>query len=189
MNHTTRWLNVCRWLPLLALPVLPLYAADITPEMQPKIDKYKTQAVQWAADPLIVSAVKEANAKGPIPGLGNAKWRELKETDPVVTGFVTNAVGKKLTQWMNADAAGINKIVLSGAKSQRVAFTSMPAIYLGKGKPNFDAAMEGKVWQQGESKPDPSTNIDTVQIAAPVKDGDKTIGVLLVSLTADNLKK
>lgn len=189
MNVIGSWTRLCRWFPVLLLPTVPLYAADITPAMQPKIDKYKKQAVQWAADPTVVSAVKEANAKGPIPGMGNAKWRELKETDPVVTAFVTNPAGQKLTQWMNADAQGINKIVLSGAKSQRVAFTSMPAIYLGKGKPNFDEAMNGKVWQQGESKPDPSTNIDTVQIAAPVKDGDKVIGVLLVSLTADSLKK
>lgn len=189
MNVIGSWTRLCRWFPVLLLPTVPLYAADITPAMQPKIEKYKKQAVQWAADPTVVSAVKEANAKGPIPGMGNAKWRELKETDPVVTAFVTNPAGQKLTQWMNADAQGINKIVLSGVKSQRVAFTSMPAIYLGKGKPNFDEAMNGKVWQQGESKPDPSTNIDTVQIAAPVKDGDKVIGVLLVSLTADSLKK
>lgn len=167
----------------------PLQAGDITPKMQPKIDTYKKQAAAWAADPLIVQSVREANAKGPIPGMGNAKWKELKESDPVVQGFVTNPVGQLLTKWMNADAKGINKIVLSGAKSQRVAFTSMPAIYLGKGKPNFDESMGGMVWQQGESKPDPSTNIDTVQISAPVKDGGKVIGVLLVSLTADNLKK
>ena len=176
-------------LPLLLLAFGTAHGADITPAMDAKIAKYKKQAVQWAADPAIVAAVKDANAKGPIPGLGNAKWRELKETDPTVTAFVNNPAGQKLTQWMNADAQGINKIVLSGAKSQRVAFTSMPAIYLGKGKPNFDVAMGGKVWQQPESKPDPSTNIDTVQIAAPVKDGDKVIGVLLVSLTADVLKK
>lgn len=167
----------------------PALAGDITAKMQPKIDTYKKQAAAWAADPQIVNAVKEANAKGPLPGMGNAKWRELKETDPLVQGFATNPTGQLLTKWMTADAQGINKIVLSGDKSQRVAFTSMPAIYIGKGKPNFDEAMEGKLWQQGESKPDPSTNIDTVQIAAPVKDGGKVIGVLLVSLTADNLKK
>lgn len=164
-------------------------AGDITPKMQPNIDQYKKQAVLWAADPLIVQSVKEANAKGPIDGLGNAKWREMKESDPVVQGFVANPAGQLLTKWMNADAKGINKIVLSGAKSQRVAFTSMPAIYIGKGKPNFDESIGGKVWQQPESKPDPSTNIDTVQISAPVKDDGKVIGVLLISLTADNLKK
>ncbi len=174
---------------LVSLVCPALSAGDITPKMQPRIDQYKKQAVAWAADPAIVHAVKNSNVNGPIPGMGNAKWRELKETDPVVRAFIANTAGQLLTKWMNADAKGINKIVLSGAKSQRVAFTSMPAIYLGKGKPNFDEAMSGKLWQQGESKPDPSTNIDTVQIAAPVKDGNNVIGVLLVSLTADNLKK
>jgi hypothetical protein len=163
-------------------------AADLTPKMQPKIDAYKKQAVVWAADPLIIKAVKESNAKGPIPMMGNAKWRELKETDPIVKGFIDNPAGQIITKWMNADAKGINKIVLSGDRSHRVAFTSMPAIYIGKGKPNFDDAFDGKVWQQSESKPDPSTNIDTVQIAAPVKDGGTVIGVLLVSLTAANLQ-
>lgn len=164
-------------------------AGDVTPKMQPKIDAYKKQAVAWAADAQIVAAVKESNAKGPIPQMGNAKWRDLKENDPVVASLVSSPTGQLLTKWMNADAKGINKIVLSGDKSHRVAFTSMPAIYLGKGRPNFDTSMEdGKVWQQPDSKPDPSTNIDTVQISAPVKDGNKVIGVLLVSLTAASLQ-
>lgn len=163
-------------------------AADITPKMQLKIDTYKKQCADWAAAPSIVKAVKDANAQGPISGMGNAKWHELKETDPIVSSFVTSATGQLLSKWMNADAKGINKIVLSGNKSQRVAFTSMPSIYIGKGKPNFDEAFEGKLWHQGESKPDPSTNIDTVQIAAAVKDGSTVIGVLLVSLTAANLQ-
>lgn len=166
----------------------PSWAGDVTFKMQPRIDAYKKQAVAWAANPLIVQSVRESNAKGPIPMMGNAKWRELKENDPIVKGHVDNPAGQLLTRWMNADANGINKIVLSGDKSHRVAFTSMPAVYIGKGKPNFDEAFGGEVWQQGESKPDPSTNIDTVQIAAPVKDGGKVIGVLLVSLTAPNLK-
>ena len=186
MTHSKRLLLIAL---TMLFPVAPLLAGDITSKMQSKIDQYKQQAAAWAADPLVVQAVKEANANGPIAGLGNAKWRELKETDTVVQSFVTNPAGQLLTKSMNADAQGINKVVLSGDKSQRVAFTSMPAIYIGKGKPNFDEAMEGKLWQQGESKPDPSTNIDTVQIAAPVKDGGKVIGVLLVSLTADTLKK
>jgi hypothetical protein len=164
-------------------------AGDVTAKMQPKIDAYKKQAVTWAADPLIVKAVKDSNTAGPLAGMGNAKWRDLKEGDPAVKGLVDSPTGQLLTKWMIADAKGINKIVLSGDKSHRVAFTSMPAVYLGKGRPNFDTSMnDGKVWQQGESKPDPSTNIDTVQISAPVKDGGTVIGVLLVSLTAANLQ-
>ena len=165
-----------------------VWAGDVTPKMQPKIDAYKKQMLVWAADPQIIKAVKEANAKGPLPQMGNAKWRELKEKDPVVMALVDNAAGKRMTKWLNDDPKHINKIVLSGDKSHRVAFTSMPAVYIGKGKPNFDTSYhDGKVWQQGESKPDPSTNIDSVQISAPVKDGGKVIGVLLVALTVSNL--
>ena len=184
---STLFLNI--WALLAAVIVTtPVWAADVTPKMQPKIDAYKKQAAVWAMDPVIVKAVKESNAKGPIPMLGNAKWRELKESDPIVKGLVDNPAGQRLTKWMNADPKGINKIVLSGDKSHRVAFTSMPAIYIGKGKPNFDESFSGKVWQQGESKPDPSTNIESVQISAPVKNGNDVIGVLLVSLTAANLQ-
>lgn len=172
----------------LSLVAPGVVAGDITPKMQPKIDAYKKKAAEWAANPEIVKAVKEANAKGPIAGMGNAKWRELKEDDPIVSGLVTSSIGQLLTKLMAADAKGINKIVLSGIKGQRVAFTSMPAVYIGKGRPNFDDSIDGKPWQQGESKPDPSTDIDTVQISAPVKDGSEVIGVLLVSLTAANLK-
>lgn len=181
------FLNI--WALLAAVIVTtPVWAADVTPKMQPKIDSYKKQAAVWAMDPVIVKAVKESNAKGPIPMLGNAKWRELKESDPIVKGLVDNPAGQRLTKWMNADAKGINKIVLSGDKSHRVAFTSMPAIYIGKGKPNFDESFSGKAWQQGESKPDPSTNIESVQISVPVKSGNDVIGVLLVSLTAASLQ-
>lgn len=187
MNNKMKSL-LCNFAIALSLLSNFAFAGDITPKMQTKIDTYKKQSAIWAADPAIVKAVKDTNTQGPISGMGNAKWRELKETDPIVSGFVTNATGQLLTKWMNADAKGINKIVLSGNKSQRVAFTSMPAIYIGKGKPNFDEAFGGKLWNQGESKPDPSTDIDSVQIAAPVKDGKDVIGVLLISLTAANLK-
>ena len=187
MNKMMKY-AMCSGMTALGLIASLAIAADITPKMQIKIDTYKKQAEVWAADPAIVKAVKEANTQGPTSGMGNAKWRELKEADPIVSVFVSSATGQLLTKWMNADAKGINKVVLSGNKSHRVAFTSMPAIYIAKGKPNFDEAFDGKLWNQGESKPDPSTDIDTVQIAAPVKDGKEVIGVLLVSLTAASLK-
>lgn len=171
----------------LSFALASAQAADITPKMQKSLLAYKTKIVKWAADPVIVKAVKEANAKGPIPMMGNAKWREIAPKDPLIAGFETNPAGQLITKWMNEDPKGINKIVISGNRSHRVAFTSMPAIYIGKGKPNFDEAFAGKVWQQPESKPDPSTQIDSVQIAAPIKDGVEVIGVLLVSLTAANL--
>lgn len=183
---------VLRWTVLgaaLTIVSIASFAAPITLKMQPNIDQYKRQATLWATEFMIVQAVKEANAKGPIAGLDNAKWRKLKEADPVVQSFITSPSGEQLTRWMEDDTRGINKIVLSGAQGQCVAFTTKPTLYFAKGFPNFDAAMNSEVWQQPESKPDSRNNIDTVQIAVPVKDDNKVIGVLLVNLNADNLKK
>lgn len=48
------------------------------------------KAQEWAAHAEIVKAVRESNAKGPIPGMMNAKGRELKENDPFVTALIDN---------------------------------------------------------------------------------------------------
>ena len=165
------------------------YAGAITPTMQQKVDEYKAKAATLAADPALIKAVKEANAKGPIPGMDNAKWEPIPESDPVAAEMVNNPAGKLLTQWMNADVKGMNKLVLTGKHGQRFAFTSKPASYMSKDKAHFSESFTGKVWQMKEAQPDPSTKVEAVQITVPVKDGKEVIGVLLLSLTADNLMK
>ena len=166
-----------------------VYAGAITPAMQQKVEAYKVKAATLAADPALVKAVKEANAQGAIPGMDNSKWEPIPDTDPVAAQMVNNLAGKLLTQWMKADANGLNKLVLTGKYGQRFAFTSKPVSYMSKDKPHFSESFAGKVWQMKEVQPDPSTKIETVQITVPVKDGNEIIGVLLLSLTADNLMK
>ena len=165
------------------------YAGAITPAMQTKIDAYKTKATSLAADAALIKSIKEANVKGAITGMDNAKWEALSESDPVAAEMVSNAAGKLVTQWMNADAKGLNKLVVTGMYGQRFAFTSKPASYMSKDKSHFSESFTGKTWQMKETQPDPSTKIETVQITVPVKDGKEIIGVLLLSLTADNLMK
>lgn len=165
------------------------WAGAITPEMQQKIDAYKAKAATMAADPALIQAVKEANTKGPIAGLDNAKWEKLADNSPVASEMVNNAAGKLLTKWMNEDTKSLNKLVLTGKQGNRFAFTSKPASYMSKDKTHFSESFTGKNWQMKETQPDPSTKIETVQITVPVKDGGNTIGVLLLSLTADNLRK
>ena len=89
------------------------WAGAITPEMQQKIDAYKAKAATMAADPALIKSVKEANAKGPIAGLDNAKWEKLAEDSPVASEMVSNAAGKLLTKWMNEDSKSLNKLVLT----------------------------------------------------------------------------
>src|SRR3569833_3439979 len=120
------FLNI--WMLLAAVIVTtPVRAADVTPKMQPKIDTYKKQAAMWAMDPVIVKAVKESNAKGPIPMLGNAKWRELKESDPIVKSLVDNPAGQRLTKWMNAGPGGGGGGGRAGGGGRRGAGAAGPA--------------------------------------------------------------
>lgn len=165
------------------------WAGAITPDMQKKVDAYKAKATILAADPALVNAVKEANAKGPIAGMDNAKWEPLADNSPIPAEMVSNAAGKLLTKWMNDDALALNKLVLTGKQGNRFAFTSKPSSYLSVDKAHFSQSFAGNIWQMKESQPDPSTKIETVQITVPVKDGSNIIGVLLLSLTADNLSK
>lgn len=174
---------------LLAAYAGAAWSAAITPEMQKKIDAYKTRAAALAADPALVKSVKEANAKGAIAGMDNGKWEQLPETNPVVSEMVTNPAGQLLTKWMSEDAQGLNKLVLTGNQGHRFAFTSKPVSYMSKEKTHFTESFSGKVWQQKEAQPDPSTKIETVQITVPVLDAGQVIGVLLMSLTAENLRK
>ncbi|KAB2319835.1 hypothetical protein F8A86_07375 [Betaproteobacteria bacterium SCN1] len=82
-------------------------------------------------------------------------------------------------------AAGVTSAMQPGID----AYKKQAAAGLGKGHPNFDVSFgDGKVWQQAESRPDPSTNIESARISVPVKSGGEAIGVLPVSLTAANLK-
>ena len=48
--------------------VLPVYSGEITLKMNQKIEAYKKKAVEWAANPTIIKAVQESNAKGPHYG-------------------------------------------------------------------------------------------------------------------------
>lgn len=164
-------------------------AAPITPEMQQKIDAYKMKAEMMASAPALVKSVKEANARGAVLGMENTKWEQLPENNPVVSEMVNNDAGQLLTKWMKEDAQGLNKLVLTGSYGQRFAFTSKPASYMSKEKMHFSESFSGKNWQMKDSQPDPSTKIETVQITVPVRDAGQVIGVLLLSLTADNLRK
>ena len=165
------------------------WSAAITPEMQQKVDAYIARAAVLAADPALVKSVKEANAKGAIASMDNGKWEPLPETSPVVSEMVSSSAGQLLNKWMGDDAKGLNKLVLTGNQGQRFAFTSKPISYMSKEKTHFTESFSGKVWQQKETQPDPSTKIETVQITVPVRDAGQIIGVLLMSLTAENLRK
>lgn len=139
---------------------------------------------QWAADPTLVSAVKEANAKGGLlPGMTVGKWDGLEESDPVVKSLQTSPAGVKLAA-LNQDK-GISKLYLRDEKGNLVASTSKPLLFNNFSRPQFASCFKSEApWNANEVKSDPSTGVKGVHLCVPVLDGKHAIGVLHSSVNA-----
>jgi hypothetical protein len=168
----------------LAFAHVAASAADPLPApLQAKVDTYKKKLVEWAANPIVVAAVKESNAKGGLAGMTNGKWNDLDEKDPVVKAFETSKAGVLVNKW--EEDKNINKLIARDEKGNIVAANGKPLLYNNASRPAFANAIKGQVWDDGQVKPDPTTGIKSVQAAAPVMDGGKIVGVIHAGITAE----
>ena len=156
---------------------------DITPDLQAKVDKAKKKLVEWAANPVAISAAKESNAKGGIAGMTNSKWDELNENDPIVKGIQNSAAGKLCKKW-EGDEKGVNKVTIFDEKGNLVASSTKTLLYNAANRPAILGALKGEVWQAPSVKPDPSTQKNSLNISAPIKDGGKIIGLINAAVDA-----
>lgn len=156
--------------------------AEVPAALQPKIDKYKKQLVEWAATPAIVAAVRDANSKG-AGGMTNAKWNDLDEKDPAVVATMSGPVAAMVIKW--EQDKNINKLFVRDQKGNVVVGTAKTLLFNAASRPSVSNALKGSVWHENAVKPDPTTQVKGVQVSAPVLDGGVVIGVLHTSVTAE----
>lgn len=150
-------------------------AEPIPADVQEKIEKYKLKLVEWVANPVILAAIKDANSKGP-GGMSNGDWDDLKDNDPKVEALKTSAAGKLLVKW--EEDKSISKLFIRDEKGNLVAATSKALLFNNFSRPQFANPIKGLPWSASEMKPDPTTQVLSVQIAVPILDGGKPIGVM-----------
>jgi len=161
-------------------------AENLAPEIQTKIDARIAAAVSWAADPVIVAAVRTQNAGVPADysAMTQEKWRALTVLDPFVRSFSKNAAG----QFLKAKRDEVvTEAFLSAANGWKVACIAKPTNWSHHGKDKHEVPMSGKNWQ-GPVELDESSGQQQVQIAVPVLDGGKPIGSLVVGLSLNKIK-
>ena len=79
------------------LALAPVAQAALPAAVQAKVDTYKKKMVEWAANPALIKAANEANAKG-AGGMSNAKWEELADNDAAVQATMTGPI-RRATSW------------------------------------------------------------------------------------------
>ena len=170
--------------------VAPTHAFDITPAVQAELDRQKAAVVAWAADPLVIGAVREQNGRGPIAGMDNVKWKSVRRSDPIVQGLIAAPAGVFLKKRIEASGGALDKAFISAAHGEKVAFAEKTISYLHKGQEKFDAPMgSGKPWQMDKPWFDESLQGYAIQVAAPVLDGGKPIGVIVASVPLAHLER
>ena len=183
--------NPILWVIALVLAmVAPAAALELTPAVQTELDKQKAALVKWAADPVIVAAVTEQNGKGPLAGMDNAKWKTVRRSDPIVQAMVKSPAGEFLKKKIEGSGGALDKAFVSAAHGEKVAFAEKTISYVHKGQGKFDVPMStGKPWQMSKEWFDESLQGYAIQVAVPVMDGGKTIGVIVASVPVSHLEK
>lgn len=148
---------------------------------QDKIDAQIALIKTWAADPVIVDAVRAHNAQlSPEElALDQEKWGARPQLDSLIRGYAKNAVGTFLSTKRNGVIA---EAFVSDAAGYKVGFINKPTFWCHAGKPKHDVPMSGKTWQ-GRIEIDTSTGMRQLQISVPVLDAGKPIGSLVVGLS------
>ena len=169
----------------LAFAAASVGAAEIAPAVQAKIDAKLKQVQEWAADPVVVGAVKAQNDAPPSEhsAMTQAKWKELPVLDPLVRNFTKNPVATLLKAKKDDS---VSEAFVSSADGTKVAFLAKTSGWSHKGKDKHDVPMTGKTWQ-GEVETDESTGLQQIQVGVPVLDGGKPIGSLVVGLSLSKL--
>ena len=164
-------------------------AFEITPAIQAELDRQKRIVAGWAADPVIVKAVVEQNARGPLPGMDNAKWKVLRRSDPIVRVFQSNAAGQFLRAKMEASRGMITEAFLSAAQGEKVAFAEKTTSYIHKGVAKFDVPFTTRGAWQGRPEFDESAQTYQIQISVPVLADGAPVGALVVGVSLTQLEK
>jgi len=174
---------------LLVVAAAAHAAVEVTPGIQAELDRQKKIAAGWAADPVIVKAVAEQNAKGPLAGMDNSKWKLVRRSDPIVRAFQSNPAGQFLRSKMEASGGLITEAFLSAAQGEKVAFAEKTTSYIHKGMPKFDVPFTSRSAWQGRPEFDESAQTYQIQISVPVLVDGQPAGVLVVGISLSQLER
>ncbi len=170
---------------LFLAAVSPVQAADISPEIQKRIDAL---SATWATSPVLVSAIKAQNAKNtPLADIQalDKKWMATPGMAPFMAPILENPAVDELLRLEKATGHVLESFVMDN-QGALVAATNKTSDYWQGDEAKFTEAFKGGqgATHIGKVEFDKSAQSYLMQVSVPVMVDGKAIGAIFVGLDA-----
>jgi len=178
---------------LLAITSLAAAGPKLDPALQAEVEARIAIVQSWSSDPIVVQAVREANASArsmdEIETL-NRDWEAATGVTAFMRTLMENAAARRLRE-LRSSSPEIQEAFLTDAFGANVAITNKTSdFYQGDEVQYLEAFNKGKGGVHiGELALDESIHSYSIHVGVPVLDQGKPIGVLLAAVNVEKLKR
>jgi hypothetical protein len=179
--------------PSLVVSLLLFLGPKLDPGLKAEVEARVPLVRSWAADPVLVEAVRDANAKPytleEIAKL-DARWQATEGVDDFMRAMMETPAARRMRDLRGARTE-MKEAFLTDRLGANVACTNKTSDFYQGDEDKFQVSFaegKGDVFIGALSR-DESTQSYSVQIGAPVMDGSEAIGVLVVTVSVEKLKR
>ena len=162
-------------------------------ELQAEVEARVPIVERWASDPIVVRAVREANQKPRSMAeieLIDAQWQETHGVDDFIRAIIEHPAAARLRELRSANPE-LQEAFVTDRLGANIATTNKTSDFYQGDEAKFAEAYNdgaGAV-HIGKISHDESIQSFSMQIAVPVMDDGQAIGVLVVTVNAERLKR
>lgn len=173
---------------ILTVCSLSVLAEELPPEVNKMIPALKA----WGANPVLIDAVKNQNAKNislDAIKARDASWRKTEGLDDEMKGMLSSAAGKKLSEFEKSQPYFF-ELFLMDNQGANVSMTNKTSDYWQGDEAKWQESFKGGAGAVhiGEIEFDESAQDYLVQVSVPVVDGGKAIGAITIGINLDDLE-
>jgi len=178
---------------LLTLALFLPAGPKLDPALRAQVEARVSVVQQWASDPIVLQAVREANANPrtmeEIEKI-NLEWEKATGVTPFMRALIDHPAARRLKE-LRTENPEIQEAFLTDAVGANVAITNKTSdFYQGDETQYLEAFNQGKGGLHvGELAFDESIHSYSIHVGVPVLDQGKPIGVLLAAVNVEKLKR
>ncbi len=178
---------------LLAIASLIPASAKLDPALRAQVEARVPVVQQWASDPIVVQAVRDANASPrtmeEIEAI-NRDWEAATGVTPFMRALIDHPAARRLKE-LRSSSPEIQEAFLTDAVGANVAITNKTSDFFQGDEVQYLEAFNGGKGgvHIGELSLDESIHSYSIHLGVPVLDQGKPIGVLLAAVNVEKLKR